>query len=156
MIQKLPMPSSTNISSSRPENATTVVRTTTMMMSPLSKATTPSPKNVTRGSNNNGMVVSSYSNMANQAISKGQYRDALKHYQRALDDYLLDSPTVVQLVNAAATCFNLGALSKKLQDFSESAKYFRQAENLYRSCFQTVFREAVSHVDEHVAPWTQI
>jgi hypothetical protein len=47
---------------------------------------------------------------------QGKYRQALEYYQSALAEYLVGSPTVVELVNAAATCFILGALSKKLQD----------------------------------------
>ena len=84
------------------------------------------------------MAVSSYSNRASQAISQGKYRPALEYYQLALDDYLKDSPTVVELVNAAATCFNLGALSKKLQDYPQAVEYFCQAEELYRTCAEQV------------------
>ena len=114
------------------ENAT-VVRT----MPPSAKMFSPSKKNASRTSN--GMSVSSFSSKASQAISKGKYIDALNFYQRALDDYLRGSTTVVELVNAAATCFNLGALSKKLQNFSEASMYYDQAEKLYKNCFQKVF-----------------
>lgn len=99
-----------------------------------SKALSPS----TEPQENSNMMVSSFSNMANQAISRGNYKDALTFYQQALEDYSRESPTVVQLVNAAATCFNLGALSKKLQDYQSAAKYFREAENIYRTCEEHV------------------
>ena len=84
--------------------------------------------------NNNSERVSIHSNHANQAISKGKYHDALGCYRQALAEYLRGSPTLVELVNAAATCFNLGALSKKIQDYKQAGNYFRQAETLYRTC----------------------
>jgi tetratricopeptide (TPR) repeat protein len=93
---------------------------------------------------NTNMMVSSYSTMANQAISRGQYRDALLFYIRALEDY--NGDTMVQLVNAAATCFNLGALSKKLGDYSQAANYFRQAESIYRDCRERL--NAAAHQEE--------
>jgi tetratricopeptide (TPR) repeat protein len=91
-------------------------------------------------SSNEGTIqrVSTFSNLANQAIEKGHYREALDYYQSALEDYLEGSPTLVELVNAAATCFNLGALSKKLQDYRQAGDYFCQAEDLYRACAQKV------------------
>jgi tetratricopeptide (TPR) repeat protein len=90
------------------------------------------------GNNNNNLVVSSYSNLASQAIGQGKYRPAVEYYQLALEEYLKDTPTVVELVNAAATCFNLGALSKKLQDYAQAVDYFCQAEDLYRACAEHV------------------
>ncbi|KAL3939844.1 MAG: hypothetical protein SGBAC_005502 [Bacillariaceae sp.] len=111
-----------------PTNIMRTEKATVRALSSPSKALSPNQQR------NGNMMVSSFSNMANQAISRGQYREALSYYQQALDDYSKESPTVVQLVNAAATCFNLGALSKKLQDYNSAAKYFRQAENIYRDC----------------------
>ncbi|CAJ1946229.1 unnamed protein product [Cylindrotheca closterium] len=111
-----------------PTNVIGTENATVRALSSPSKALSPNQQR------NGNMMVSSFSNMANQAISRGQYREALSHYQKALEDYSRESPTVVQLVNAAATCFNLGALSKKLQDYNSAAKYFRQAENIYRNC----------------------
>lgn len=78
--------------------------------------------------------------MAAHAIGDGKYRQALDYYRLALDEYLNGSPTVVELVNAAATCFNLGALSKKLQNYPQAAAYFCQAEELYKSCSKKVRR----------------
>jgi len=85
-------------------------------------------------SNANGIVVSSFSNLATQSIEDGKYQQALEYYQLALQDYTKDTSksTVVELVNAAATCFNLGALAKKLRDYSQAAQYFEQAQDIYR------------------------
>ena len=82
--------------------------------------------------------VSLYSNRASEAISQGEYQSAIKYYELALKDYLTDSATVVELVNAAATCFNLGALYKKLQDYHQAVDFFCQAEDLYRTCSEKV------------------
>jgi len=82
--------------------------------------------------------VSLYSNRASEAISQGEYQSAIKYYEVALKDYLTDSATVVELVNAAATCFNLGALYKKLQDYHQAVDFFCQAEDLYRTCSEKV------------------
>jgi len=76
------------------------------------------PSDASHSSNGSGkskgnMVVSSYSTLAAQSIGQGKYRQAYGYYQLALQDYLKDRATVVELVNAAATCFNLGALAKK-------------------------------------------
>eukprot|EP00980_Cylindrotheca_fusiformis_P007369 scaffold1525_cov142-Cylindrotheca_fusiformis.AAC.169 len=118
-------------------NVATEKATIRALAGPKSKALSP---NTDPAQENTNMMVSSFSNLANQAISRGQYREALGFYQQALEDYSRESPTVVQLVNAAATCFNLGALSKKLQDFYSAAKYFRQAEDIYRTCEEHVKR----------------
>lgn len=84
--------------------------------------------------NTNGIVVSSFSNLATQSIELGKYKQALEYYQLALQDYTKDESktTVVELVNAAATCFNLGALAKKLRDHPQAAQYFAQAQDIYR------------------------
>lgn len=81
---------------------------------------------------------SNYSTLAGRAIGDGNYRKAVEYYRLALTEYLGGSQTVVDLVNAAATCFNLGALSKKLQKFQQAADYFCKAEELYKSCFKKV------------------
>ncbi|VEU35770.1 unnamed protein product [Pseudo-nitzschia multistriata] len=90
----------------------------------------------TRGScadSNNKIVVSSFSNLATQSIRQGKYQQALEYYQLALQDYRTESTktTIVELVNAAATCFNLGALAKKLRDYSMAADYFTEAQDVY-------------------------
>mmetsp|Transcript_57536 Transcript_57536/g.64247 ORF Transcript_57536/g.64247 Transcript_57536/m.64247 type:complete len:1638 (+) Transcript_57536:307-5220(+) len=82
--------------------------------------------------NSGKIVVSSFSNLATQSIGQGKYRQALKYYQLALQDYLKEETTVVELVNAAATCFNLGALAKKLHEYPQAAEYFDQAQHKYR------------------------
>ncbi|MGK3734832.1 MAG: tetratricopeptide (TPR) repeat protein [Bacillariaceae sp.] len=92
------------------------------------------------GGNNNSIVVSSFSNLATQSIGQGKYRKALEYYQLALQDYLKEGAdvnkvtptTVVELVNAAATCFNLGALAKKLHEYPQAAEYFSQAQQMYK------------------------
>ena len=85
-------------------------------------------------SNSNGIVVSSFSNLATQSIGEGKYKQALEYYQLALQEYTNDTSktTIVELVNAAATCFNLGALAKKLRNYSQAAQYFAQAQDIYR------------------------
>lgn len=85
-------------------------------------------------SNGIGIVVSSFSNLATQSIEEGKYNQALEYYLLAFQDYMKDTSktTVVELVNAAATCFNLGALAKKLRDYTQAAKYFAQAQDIYR------------------------
>ena len=85
-------------------------------------------------SSSNKIVVSSFSNLATQSIGQGKYQQALEYYQLALIDYTKDitKATVVELVNAAATCFNLGALAKKLHDYPQAAQYFTQAQHMYR------------------------
>jgi len=85
-------------------------------------------------SNSNGIVVSSFSNLATRSIEQGKYKQALEYYQLALQDYTKDisKTTIVELVNAAATCFNLGALAKKLREYSQAAQYFAQAQDIYR------------------------
>jgi tetratricopeptide (TPR) repeat protein len=94
-------------------------------------------------SNNSNIVVSSFSNLATQSIAQGKYRQAYEYYQLALQDYLKDRRTVVELVNAAATCFNLGALAKKLHEYQQSAQYFCEAQDLYQ--------QASDIVDRHVS-----
>ena len=94
-------------------------------------------------SNNSNIVVSSFSNLATQSIAQGKYRQAYEYYQLALQDYLKDRRTVVELVNAAATCFNLGALAKKLHEYQQSAQYFCEAQDLYQ--------QASDIVDTHVS-----
>ena len=96
--------------------------------------TTKSSNDHTGNNNNNGIVVSSFSNLATQSIEEGKYNQALEYYQLALQDYTQDTSktTVVELVNAAATCFNLGALAKKLRNYSQAAQYFAQAQDIYR------------------------
>jgi tetratricopeptide (TPR) repeat protein len=89
---------------------------------------------------NDGILISRHSTMAAHAIGDGNYRQALAYYQLALGEYLDGSPTVVELVNAAATCFNLGALSKKLQNYRQATQYYSQAEELYKSCSKKVRR----------------
>jgi tetratricopeptide (TPR) repeat protein len=128
---------------SESSNVITEKATVHALASP-SKALSPN----TEPQESSNMMVSSFSNMANQAISRGQYRNALTYYQQALEDYSRESPTVVQLVNAAATCFNLGALSKKLQDYQSAAKYFRQAENIYRTCEEHVKRADFGNLEQ--------
>jgi len=85
-------------------------------------------------SNTNGIVVSFFSNLATQSIEEGKYKQALEYYELALRDYTKDASktTVVELVNGAATCFNLGALAKKLRNYSQAAQYFSQAQDIYR------------------------
>lgn len=85
----------------------------------------------TSASNNNA-AVSSYSSLATQSIRLGKYRQAYEYYQLALQDYSKDDPSVVELVNAAATSFNLGALAKKLQEYPQAAHYFGQAQEMYQ------------------------
>jgi tetratricopeptide (TPR) repeat protein len=82
--------------------------------------------------NNDSGVVSSYSSLATQSIARGKYREAYEYYQLALQDYWKEEATVVELVNAAATSFNLGALAKKLQEYPQAAQYFCQAQDLYQ------------------------
>ena len=101
------------------------------------------------GGGNNNIVVSSFSNLATQSIGQGKYRKAFEYYQLALQDYLKGgiennnsnnqqqqeipaATTVVELVNAAATCFNLGALAKKLHEYPQAAEYFSQAQRMYK------------------------
>jgi len=89
----------------------------------------------------NGIVISAFSNLATQSIEEGKYQQALEFYQLALQDYTKETPnntTVVELVNAAATCFNLGALAKKLRDYSQAAQYFAQAQDIYEESGQLV------------------
>eukprot|EP00934_Nitzschia_sp_Nitz4_P000089 Nitzschia sp. Nitz4//scaffold7_size249615//203914//208674//NITZ4_001205-RA/size249615-augustus-gene-0.15-mRNA-1//1//CDS//3329558526//89//frame0 len=100
-----------------------------------------SPQNKSNPSQSQtSIAASAHSSMATKAIGEGNYKTAIDHYQKALDTYLAGSPTLVELVNAAATCFNLGALSKKLHSYPEAANYFRQAEDLYKSCANKVQR----------------
>ena len=87
--------------------------------------------NNSKSSSNGNIVVSSFSNLATQSIGQGKYRQALEYYQLALQDYLKEKTTVVELVNAAATCFNLGALAKKLHEYPQAADYFDQAQHMY-------------------------
>eukprot|EP00537_Pseudo-nitzschia_pungens_P008107 CAMPEP_0172358756 /NCGR_PEP_ID=MMETSP1060-20121228/3045_1 /TAXON_ID=37318 /ORGANISM="Pseudo-nitzschia pungens, Strain cf. cingulata" /LENGTH=1709 /DNA_ID=CAMNT_0013080105 /DNA_START=280 /DNA_END=5409 /DNA_ORIENTATION=+ len=100
----------------------------------------------TRGSNDsNRMVVSSFSSLATQSIGQGKYQQAIEYYRLALQDYTRDSTqtTIVELVNAAATCFNLGALAKKLREYSRAAEYFTQAQDMYlqsRTVIETYVR----------------
>ena len=77
-----------------------------------------SAKTASTASTSGNIVVSSYSSLASQSIAHGKYRQAYEYYQLALQDYLKEETTVVELVNAAATCFNLGALAKKLQEYT--------------------------------------
>jgi tetratricopeptide (TPR) repeat protein len=56
----------------------------------------------------------------------------------ALREYLDATPTAVVLVNAAATCFNLGALSKKLHQYKSAAAYFVQAQEIYDRCIRAI------------------
>jgi len=88
----------------------------------------------------NGIVISAFSNLATQSIEEGKYQQALEFYQLALQDYTKETAqtTVVELVNAAATCFNLGALAKKLRDYSQAAKYFAQAQDIYEESGELV------------------
>lgn len=129
-----------------PVASTSAIATSTMMLSPKPQyqqradVSTPS-------SHSSKQTVNSHSGLANKAIGEGNYLEALEQYKLALDEYTKGTPTVVELVNAAATCFNLGALSKKLQNFREAAEYFCQAENLYKSC-SAKLRE-VSASDPH-------
>lgn len=83
-------------------------------------------------------TATNHSNMASQAIASGDYRQAHEFYKLALNEYLAGTPTVVEHVNAAATCFNLGALSKKLHSYKEAGDFFFQAEELYKSCAKMV------------------
>ena len=108
-----------------------------MAASPRASAASPRAWTTNRSTGNDS-VVSPYSKLASQAIGQGKYRSAVEYYQLALGEYLQDSPTVAQLVNAAATCFNLGALSKKLQEYVQAVDYFCQAEDLYRKCSEQV------------------
>jgi tetratricopeptide (TPR) repeat protein len=87
---------------------------------------------------NNIMVLSAHSTQAGRAVAEGNYRKAIDCYRLALSEYLEGTPSVVELVNAAATCFNLGALSKKLFEYEEAASYFCQAEKTYQSCLQSI------------------
>ena len=86
-----------------------------------------------QSSNDNGIVISAFSNLATHSIEEGKYQQALEFYQLALQDYTKDASktTVVELVNAAATCFNLGALAKKIRDYPKAADYFAQAQEIY-------------------------
>jgi len=96
--------------------------------------------------NGSGILVSSFSSLATQSIEGGKYKQALEYYKLALQDYTKDSlkTTVVELVNAAATCFNLGALAKKLRDYPQAAEYFLQAQDIYRQSGLLVESYAVS------------
>lgn len=87
---------------------------------------------------NDVVMLSAHSSLAAKAMREGNYDEALDRYRLALNDYLDGTPSVVESVNAAATCFNLGALSKKLQQHESACTYFRQAENIYRRCIRTV------------------
>jgi tetratricopeptide (TPR) repeat protein len=87
-------------------------------------------------------VVSSYSSLASQSIAHGKYKQAYDYYQLALKDYLREETTVVELVNAAATCFNLGALAKKLQEYAHAAQYFCQAQDMYQKSTNLVLKHA--------------
>lgn len=122
---------------------------TTPSNSGHSRASRSSHKSgVTSGSsstkNNNNAVVSSYSSLATQSIALGKYRQAYEYYQLALQDYLKEETTVVELVNAAATSFNLGALAKKLQEYTQAAQYFRQAQDMYQKSSNLVVKHARS------------
>ena len=76
--------------------------------------------------------------MAAQAMREGDNRKAVEYYRLALKEYLDGTQTAVVLVNAAATCFNLGALSKKLQQYKGAAAYFVQAQEMYDRCIRAV------------------
>ena len=88
-----------------------------------SRATKSSSEQTSSSDNDNGIVISAFSNLATHSIEEGKYQQALEFYQLALQDYTKDASktTVVELVNAAATCFNLGALAKKIRRESRGA-----------------------------------
>ncbi|KAG7353125.1 Tfp pilus assembly protein PilF [Nitzschia inconspicua] len=106
------------------------------------KSSGTSGNNSCSTTNNNNAVVSSYSSLATQSIALGKYRQAYEYYQLALQDYLSEDKTVVELVNAAATSFNLGALAKKLQEYPQAARYFSQAQEMYQKSTNLVAQYA--------------
>ena len=109
-----------------------------------------SPSNSQSSSNNknNNGGVSPYSQLARSYIQKEQYVQAIYCYEQALKDYLgllplnqnqhSNRPTIVEFCNAAATCFNLGALHKKIHDYEKSLAYLTQSHDLYRKCLELV------------------
>ena len=113
---------------------------------------------------NSAIVISPYSSLASQCIQREEYDQAVQWYQMALKEYCHHSdvgrrrrarygatPTygIVELCNAAATCFNLGAVSKKIQKYERAVLYYKQSEKLYRKCVEMV-RDEIHRSQEEV------
>jgi tetratricopeptide (TPR) repeat protein len=107
-----------------------------------------SRSNKNKDDNNNNGGVSPHSKLACSYIQKEQYVEAILCYEQALEDYIgqlplnqnqhPNRPTIVEFCNAAATCFNLGALHKKVHQYERSLAYLTQSHDLYRKCVELV------------------
>jgi tetratricopeptide (TPR) repeat protein len=100
-------------------------------------STTPSTiaENTTTTATTTTTAVSPYSTIAADCISQGNYAQAIQLVKQALEEYTqMENPCLVEWCNAAATLFNLGALSKNMQNYEEAVQYWEKAEELYRRC----------------------